>query len=118
MRPRSILIGITLISFLPDVADCQSSAPGTAPPPIRKEWVLGERVVRDLEDRDGRIDDPGVLAYLSQIEDRVATAVGSQSIDIRMTRSSDQYATLLPSGVLFLAACWNTYGVKLNWRDS
>jgi beta-barrel assembly-enhancing protease len=101
MRRYCILIGITAASFLPVSALCQAPVPGTSSPQMRKAWVLGEHVSRTLEDRDGRIDDPRISRYLSSVGGRLATATGRQPIGIRLTRSSDRYAALLPNSVLY-----------------
>src|SRR5258707_553237 len=71
---------------------------------IRKRWVLGEHLARDLDKRVGRVDDVSLLDYLQQIENRITNAIGASPVEIRVTRSSEQSATLLPNGVLYLSS--------------
>src|ERR1051326_6505482 len=103
MRTCSIWIGLPLALFFATVAGCQPVPPGAASPQIRKQWALGEHVARDLESRDGRIDDPEILDYVLRVETRVAPA-GGKAGDIRLTKSSDHYARLLPHGAFYISA--------------
>ena len=70
---------------------------------IRKEWVLGEHIARDLDQRDGRVDDVPLLAYLQRVEIRITAVTGAGPAEIRVTRSSQPSASLLPNGVLYLS---------------
>ena len=78
----------------------------TAPsaPQIHKEWALGKQMAQDLDSRDGRIDDPVLIQYLQRIENRIAASAGQKPLEIRLTQSSKEYATVLVNGVQYLSA--------------
>lgn len=104
MRGWSKLVsGITLASFFSAPATCQTPAPGAASPQVLKEWALGRRVAQDLEDRDGRIDDAAIAEYLQRVERRLTNTAGGAPLEIRVTRSLDDYASILPGRVLCIA---------------
>jgi Zn-dependent protease with chaperone function len=68
-----------------------------------KERALGEAVARDIERRDGKIEDPAILEYLQRVENRIAAAAGATPLEVRLTRSTLQSASLLPNGVLYVS---------------
>jgi hypothetical protein len=70
---------------------------------IRKEWVLGEHIARDLDQRDGRVDDAALLAYLQRIENRIAAVASASPAEIRVTGSAQLSADLLPNAILYLS---------------
>ncbi len=101
MRPRGVLIGA--VALLLPVAHCQIP-PGGATPQVAKEWTFGRNVSRDLEGRDGRIYDPRITGYLQRVENAVASIIPAAPAEIRLTHSSDRYASRLPGGALYLSA--------------
>jgi hypothetical protein len=94
---------VAFLSLLVHPAICQVPARDEPSPQIRKEWALGRHVAQSLEQRDGRIDDPAIIQYLQHIENTVAGAIGAQPLEVRLTRSSDQYASRLPDRVLYIS---------------
>src|SRR5690349_25062310 len=101
MAKFSIWAVLALVLGLADPAQCQPPAPGNASPQIRKEWALGAHVSRDLEDRDGRIDDAEILGYLARIESKLSTASGKTHVDVRLTRSSNRYVAYFPNRKMY-----------------
>jgi len=93
-----------MVWFAPAHGNCQPQVPATASPQIRKEWSLGEHVARDLEDRDGRIDDAELAAYFLGIDRQLANAAGTPPVDIRLTGSSGHYIASLPNRRLYISA--------------
>jgi predicted Zn-dependent protease len=79
-------------------------APGDAAAKIGKQWELGRPAAPDLETRDGSIDDPGILEYLQQLAGSLAGTAGAPAMQVRLTKSRDQYASLLPKHVLYISA--------------
>lgn len=61
-------------------------------------------MAQELDSRDGRIDDPTLMQYLQNIENRVAAAVGQKPLEIRLTASSEEYAVVLANGVHYVSA--------------
>src|SRR5260370_3613189 len=105
MRVWSVLIGgVAFLSLTAHRASCQIPCRDGASPQIRKEWVLGQRTWQDLEQRDGRISDPANIGYLRRIEEIERGAIGAQTLEVRLTRSSDHYAALFPNGVLYISS--------------
>lgn len=82
---------------------CQKRSTGDTSTQFRKEWELG-RPTDDLAKKDGSIDDRGVLGYLQQLANRLASVAGMRSVPVRLTQSSDQYASVLPNRGLYLSA--------------
>jgi predicted Zn-dependent protease len=70
---------------------------------IGKEWELGSRPGRDLEQSDGKIDDPTIIRYLQRLENKLASAVGVPPAEVRITRSSDLYVSMPAEGVLYIS---------------
>jgi Peptidase family M48 len=68
-----------------------------------KQWELGRPTDESRETRDGIINDPAIVEYLQQLAGRV-TSANSQPIQVRITRSRDQYAILLANRVLYISA--------------
>lgn len=68
-----------------------------------KALALGRSLGEDLERRDGRFAGPGVSSYVQEAADRLALAAGGKAPEIRLTRSSELYAHLLPHGVLYIS---------------
>jgi predicted Zn-dependent protease len=104
MRGRFVWIaGVAAALWL--VCLTMGQSPQTAPPPPQnsKESALWKGLAQDL-DREGRIDSPALTQYLQRIENRVAAASGHAAHEIRLTRSGESHATLLPHGVLYLSA--------------
>ncbi len=81
----------------------QTAPPAQSPPQIHKEWTLGKKLTQELDHRDGRVNDPGMTQYLQRVEDRLAVAAGQTALEIRLTRSSEPYATAL-ANVQYLSA--------------
>jgi predicted Zn-dependent protease len=104
---RVMLAWIAGLSGVCSLVPAALGQPAPAPqsePQIHKEWALGKRMAQDLENRDGRIDDPALTQYLQRIENRMAVAAGQKPLEIRLTRSSEEYATELAHGVQDLSA--------------
>ena len=93
----AVLVANLVCSAHAQVQDAGSSE-------IRKQWVLGEHLARDLDEQAGRVYDVPLLDYLQRIETRITGAIGANPVEIRVTRSSEQLATLLPNGVLYLSS--------------
>jgi len=89
------------IANLANTAHAQVQDAGTSE--IRKEWILGEKVAQDLDQRYGRVDDAALLNYLQRIEMRITDAIGADRVEIRLTGSKERLATLLPNRVLYLS---------------
>jgi predicted Zn-dependent protease len=68
---------------------------------IRKQWVVGEHLAKDIGQP---VDDAALLDYLQRIESRIASAVSARPIQIRVTRSLEPAATLLPNRILYLSS--------------
>ncbi|MEO8663572.1 MAG: hypothetical protein ABI693_34265 [Bryobacteraceae bacterium] len=71
---------------------------------IHKEITLGRDLAAELDLKDGRLNDPPLVAYLQTVADRMAASASSKQVEIRLTRSSDRYARLQPHRVLYLSA--------------
>lgn len=65
--------------------------------------LLAHPAICQVPARDGRIDNPAIIQYLQHIENTIAGAIGAQPLEVRLTRSSDQYASLLPNRVLYIS---------------
>lgn len=105
MRGRLAWIAGFSVVCSPVSAALGQPAPTAQPAPqIHKEWALGKQVAQELDSRDGRIDDPALMQYLQRIENRLAAAAGQKPLEIRVTRSSEEYATVLANGVQYLSA--------------
>jgi hypothetical protein len=85
-------------------AICQVGAYGDTSTQVRKQWELGQRIANDLETTDGSINDPAILGYLQQLAGRLATTARAPPMRVRLTRSTDEYASLLPNHDLYLSA--------------
>jgi len=96
----ALVCSVALIIALADLARAQPSQPDTSSSQIRKQWILGQHLAQDLEQRDGAITDPELLGYLQRTANRVAPG---NPLKIRLTRGSDEYASLLPHGVLYIS---------------
>jgi predicted Zn-dependent protease len=70
---------------------------------IRLQFAPGQQLAQDLDQRDGRMVDPAIANYVQAIANRLASAAGGRAIEVRITRGSDTYASLLPSGVLYIS---------------
>ncbi|MGA2595149.1 MAG: M48 family metalloprotease, partial [Bryobacteraceae bacterium] len=82
----------------------QPAPTAQSPPQIHKEWTLGKEMAQELENRDGRLNDPAMTQYLQGVEDRLAVAAGQTTLEIRLTRSSKLYATVLENGLQYLSS--------------
>lgn len=71
---------------------------------IRKDFVMGHTAAVSLEQNDGQFDDAPYVEYLQSVMKRIADAAGQKAFQIRITRSSEEYALLLPPGTLYLSA--------------
>jgi len=98
------IAGLSAVCSLVGPALSQPVPTTPSPPQIHKQWVLGKQMAQDLDNRDGLIDDPALTQYLQRIEDRLAAAVGQKRLEIRLTRTSKVYATILDDGVQYLSA--------------
>ena len=99
---RTCCVVAVLVANLVSSAHAQVQDAGSSE--IRKQWVLGEHLARDLDEQAGRVYDVPLLDYLRRIETRITGAIGANPVEIRVTRSSEQLATLLPNGVLYLSS--------------
>lgn len=82
---------------------CQQTRPVEDGTQAHKEWELAARN-RDLEKRDGGIDDAAVLKYGQQLADRVSGAASVPTLRVRVTRGAGEYASVSAQGVLYLSA--------------
>jgi predicted Zn-dependent protease len=85
-------------------AICQVGSSGESATQIGKQWRLGRPAADDPEMRDGSINDAGILEYLQQLAGRLAGTAGAPAMQVRLTKSRDQYASLLPKHVLYISA--------------
>lgn len=77
------------------------------PPPgtrAEKKLALGDALRKTLEQRDGLVMDTAVLAYVWQLEAKLAGAAQLTPLDVRVTKSAKLYAALLPNRSLYLSA--------------
>ncbi|HEY1218741.1 MAG: M48 family metalloprotease [Bryobacteraceae bacterium] len=104
MRSRHVSIGCAaFLTVLAQVAGCQAPS-SAAPTQAAKEWEPGPRTAQELEQRDGKIDNPIVIRYLQRLENRIASATGAPPAEIRLTRSPDLYVSLPDTRVLYISA--------------
>jgi hypothetical protein len=102
MLMRGCWLIALVVANLASLARAQIQDAGSSE--IRKQWVLGEHLARDLEQRAGIVDDVSLLDYLQRIEDRISSAIGANPNQIRVTRSPEKSAALLPNGALYLSS--------------
>ena len=98
-----MLSRVAFLVLLADPARCQVAPPSGSSSQIQKDWALGQRLAQDLEQRDGRVNDPSIVGYLQRIENRIALAIAGKPLAVRVTRGTDRYAFLLPHDVLYLS---------------
>jgi predicted Zn-dependent protease len=102
MRRQCLLLSsVAFVAAFAGSARCQEPPPHSSSSQIGKEWV--QHLARDLEKTDGKIDDPAIVGYVQRIENQIAFATGAKPFEVRLTRSSDQYASLLPNRVLYIS---------------
>jgi beta-barrel assembly-enhancing protease len=102
MRRQSLLVAcMALLALFAGPAPSQSSQ-DTANS-IRKEFVLGKGVVRDLGPADRSISDSTIVAYVQAIQDRLARAAGARPLKVRISRGSNIYASLLSNGEIYIS---------------
>src|ERR1051326_5872004 len=53
--------------------------------------------------RDGIINDPSVVAYVQRVKNRLTGNSGGRTLEIRITRGTEMYVSLLPSDVLYIS---------------
>jgi len=85
-------------------AICQIGAAGPPSTQVEKQWKLGRRAANDLEKRDGSINDAAILGYLQHLADSLTATAGVRPIQVRVTRSTGDYAVLLPNRDLYISA--------------
>lgn len=104
MRSQPLCIGCA--AFLSVLAHAASGQvpPTDASTQVGKVWELRPRAARALEQGDGKIDDQAIVGCVQRIENRIASAVGAQPAEVRLTRSSDQYAVLVATRALYISA--------------
>lgn len=80
----------------------------TAAPPLTsepdKELILGTQLVKHIEERDGRLQDAAISNYVQDLAKKLAVATFASPLDVRITGSPDQYATLLPRHILYVSS--------------
>ena len=105
MRGANTFIGslASLAIFIP-VSYCQVPPQDPSASQIQRQFVLERQIAEDLEKRDGKLDDAPIRACVQRILTRVGDAVGRKSLEIRITRSPDEYVELLPTGTLYVSA--------------
>jgi predicted Zn-dependent protease len=101
---RLILAAASFVSLFGAVANCQVRPSGDPTAKVRKTWDLGPRPAEAVEARDGFIDDPAILGYLQQLDVKLATAAGVLPMQVRLTRSTGQYARPRPPRALYVSA--------------
>jgi predicted Zn-dependent protease len=94
---------LAIVTVLATTSLCQIPTQNASTPQIQKEFALGRQISDDLERRDGKLDDSGIIAYVQRVSNRVAGAAGVKALEIRVTRSSLEYVHLLPAGTLFIS---------------
>ncbi len=105
MRCRfAVTAGLSVVCSARWPAFSQPAPTAQSAPQVYREWTLGKQSAQELDSRDGRIDDPSFVQYLQRIENWLAAAAGQKPREIRVTRSADEYATVLANGVQYLSA--------------
>jgi predicted Zn-dependent protease len=94
---------LAIVTILATTSLCQIPAQNASTSQIQKEFVIGRQIANDLERRDGKLDDNGIIAYVQRVSNRVAAATGVKALEIRVTRSPLEYAHLLPTGTLYIS---------------
>jgi len=102
MRPSTVLASLAFVTLVVDSARTQVPRPETSTQ-IQRQFVLGRHLAGALEGRDGRINDQAMAAYVQGIANRLARATSGKAFEVRITQGSDQYAYLLPQGVLYIS---------------
>jgi predicted Zn-dependent protease len=104
MRLPAILVMALLYGTVGNAAPCQAGSTVDTSTQAGKEWELGRRIPPDLEKKDGGIDDPQMLGYLQQLTDSLSNSAALDSLRVRVTRSTGQYAAVSPKRVLYISA--------------
>jgi predicted Zn-dependent protease len=103
MRGVSALASIiVLVAIFATLSPCQVLAQGSSPQ-IQKEFAIGRKIADDLERKDGKLEDVAIEWYLQRVSNRIATAAGRKALELHVTRSTKEYAQLLP-GTLYVSA--------------
>jgi predicted Zn-dependent protease len=97
-----VLFPAVLFSVLPS-ALCQSTPPADDATQMHKQWELGGRD-RDIEKKDGSLNNELVLTYVQQLADRLSTAATVPAVRVRLTRATEEYFSVSPRRVLYLSA--------------
>lgn len=69
-----------------------------------KELALGAKLAEHIEQRDGRLQDAAILGYVRRLGTKLSGISSRPPLDIRLTGSFEQYATLLPGRILYLSS--------------
>jgi predicted Zn-dependent protease len=102
MRGSVVGGGIVFVTSLAVTSPCQIPPPGSSSQ-IQKEFALGRAMANGIERRDSILEDVAIVSYLQRVSNRIAGAAGKKALEIHVTRSTDQYAYLLP-GTLYISS--------------
>jgi predicted Zn-dependent protease len=103
MRGFNAVAGVIVFATIfATLAPCQVPQQNSASQ-IQREFAIGRKIAEDLERRDGKLEDVAIEWYLQRVSNRIAIAAGKKALEIYVTRSTGQYAHLLP-GTLYLSA--------------
>ncbi len=81
-----------------------AQAPSTPHPEAEKEIILGTALAKNIEQRDGSLNDLLIGKYLRGLAGKLAGAISRPPLEVRVTRSPEQYAILLPRHILYLSS--------------
>jgi hypothetical protein len=98
----AVAVGIVFGTILAAPSPCQISQQNSASQ-VQREFTIGRKIADDLERKDGKLEDVAIEWYLQRVSNRVTGAAGKKPLEIHVTRSSKEYAQLLP-GTLYLSA--------------
>jgi predicted Zn-dependent protease len=97
-----VLFSAVLFFTLPN-ALCQSTPPADDATQMHKQWDLGGRD-RDLEKKDGSLNNAPVLTYVQQLADRLSAAASVPAVRVLLTRATGEYFSVSSRRVLYLSA--------------
>ncbi|MFZ0590484.1 MAG: M48 family metalloprotease [Bryobacteraceae bacterium] len=82
-------------------AQAATPAPDTQ---ATKELVLGAVLAKNIDQRDGRLNNAAISNYVQQLENELALASATSPLQVRITKATEQYAILLPGRILYLSS--------------
>ncbi len=95
---RIILVAQVVLEV---TAQVQATPPAGEPD---KELILGTELAKHIERRDGRLQNSAISNYVQDLARKLAVSTFAFPLEVRVTESPDQYATLLPRRILYLSS--------------